>query len=86
MKNFCQLPRWGEVLYRCGWKADTSPIGACRFAVSCIVFQSQCTHRAKGYCISSKAQSSADSAAERRNLDTPPKNDGRDFRDAPELD
>jgi hypothetical protein len=85
MTNFCQLPRGGEILYRCGWTAAASPIGVCRFAVPCVVFQSRCTLRAGEYCISSRAQAAADIAAERRNLGTP-KNDGRDFRDAPELD
>jgi hypothetical protein len=65
MTNFCQLPRWGEILYRCGWTAAASPIGVCRFAVPCVVFQSRCTLRAGEYCISSMAQAAADIAAER---------------------
>lgn len=69
MNNYCQLPELGEVLYRCGWTAAASPIGVCQFAVSCPVYQSQCTHRAGGYCISSRAQAAADTAAERRITD-----------------
>lgn len=65
MKNFCQRPTLGQILYRCGCDG---PISICKFAEKDCVYLSMCEFYAKGFCVNKEAQNDADMSAERNRI------------------
>jgi len=65
MKNYCQHPDNGQLLYRCGLE-DTSPIGLCQFAERDTICPSLCEHYAMGCCLNKEAQIDSDMSSQRR--------------------
>lgn len=60
MKNFCQRPEIGKILYHCGFEIEENAVGICKFAHKDCLYMSRCEHYAMGCCLNKMAQIDAD--------------------------